>query len=104
MKKLFGAEALIGLTLTLLIGLLAYLQPGFTESLELKLYDLRLHLSPSAAPSDDIRMVAIDDASIEAVGRWPWARGAVAELLRRVAAGKPKVIGLDIMYVDPDAN
>lgn len=104
MKKLFGVEALIGLTLTLLIGLLAYLQPGFTESLELKLYDLRLHLSPSAAPSDDIRMVAIDDASIEAVGRWPWARGAVAELLRRVAAGKPKVIGLDIMYVDPDAN
>jgi len=103
-KRLGGADAVLGLALTTLLGGLAFLRPAITESLELKLYDLRLRLMPTAVPSDDLRLVVIDEPSIEAVGRWPWPRGHVAELLRRISDGKPKVIGLTILYVDPDEN
>ena len=34
-----------------------------------------------------IDLVAVDDASIKSVGKWPWPRGVQGELIRRVAAG-----------------
>ena len=48
-----------------------------------------------------ISVVAIDDASLETIGRWPWPRTVQAELLARIAKAGPKVIGYDIVTDDP---
>lgn len=53
-------------------------------------------------PSQDIVIVAIDEASMAAIGRWPWRRALHAELLRRVAADGPRCIGLDLLLTEPD--
>ena len=53
-------------------------------------------------PSHEIVIVAIDDKSIAAVGRWPWRRALHAELLRRIAADNPRCIGLDVLFTEPD--
>jgi CHASE2 domain-containing sensor protein/signal transduction histidine kinase len=51
----------------------------------------------------DVVIVTIDDASLEAVGRWPWRRALHAEVLRRIAAQSPRCIGLDLLLTEQDA-
>jgi EAL domain-containing protein (putative c-di-GMP-specific phosphodiesterase class I)/CHASE2 domain-containing sensor protein len=47
--------------------------------------------------SGDIVLVAIDDASLRQVGRWPWPRRHYAELIDRVSQAGAKGIFFDIM-------
>jgi len=53
-------------------------------------------------PSHEIVIVAIDEPSMAAIGRWPWRRALHAELLRRIAADNPRCIGLDLLLTEPD--
>ncbi|RZI78404.1 MAG: CHASE2 domain-containing protein [Variovorax sp.] len=53
-------------------------------------------------PTDEIVIVAIDEKSLKAVGRWPWRRALHAELLRRIAGDGPRCIGLDLLLTEPD--
>ena len=66
-------------------------------------YDL---LSPFSAhaPRDDIVIVAIDNRSIQELGRWPWPRARHTALLRQLAKVRPKAIAYDVLFVDPDAD
>lgn len=52
--------------------------------------------------ADDIVIVAIDDRSLAALGRWPWRRGVHAALLDRLAMAGPAAIGLDLILSEPD--
>lgn len=104
MKKSWLIDSLLGLILALSVASAAYFRVPFTETLENRLYDLRLKFAPKAPLSDQILFVAIDDNSISSVGRWPWPRGYVGQIIQQIAAGDPKVIGVNILYVDPDQN
>ncbi|WP_182343070.1 CHASE2 domain-containing protein [Comamonas koreensis] len=53
-------------------------------------------------PRDDIVIVAIDDASLQSVGRWPWSRAVHAQLIARIAAQHPKALGVDVLFSEPD--
>ncbi len=59
-------------------------------------------LAQPAAP--DIALVAIDDRSIAAIGRWPWRRALHAELVNRITAQHPRAIGLDILLGEEDPD
>ena len=47
--------------------------------------------------SGDIVLVAIDDASLRQVGRWPWPRRQYAQLIDRLSAAGPQKIYFDVM-------
>ena len=68
---------------------------------DLVLYDAAQSLRSRPAP-EDIVIVAIDDASIAAVGRWPWRRAVLATLLDRIAAAQPRAIGVDVILSELD--
>lgn len=76
---------------------------GWAWRLDRLVYDLGLALWTRPAP-DDIVIVAIDDASVEAIGRWPWRRAVHATLLEKIAAAKPRAIALDLVLSEPDAD
>ncbi len=67
------------------------------------LYDAQLRLW-SRPPPEDIIIVAIDDASLSELGRWPWSRRVHAELVRRLTDAGARVIALDILFAEPDAQ
>ncbi len=67
------------------------------------LYDLDLRLLPLAAPSD-IVIVAIDEESLSALGHWPWPRRWHAQMIQRLTQAGAKVIGMDILFAEPDAQ
>ncbi len=50
----------------------------------------------------DVVIVAIDERSLDALGRWPWRRGVHAALLDRLQAAAPRAIGLDLILAEPD--
>ncbi len=58
----------------------------------------------SQPPSRDIVVVAIDEKSLDAIGRWPWRRAFHAEVLRRISAQAPRCIGLDLLLSEPETD
>lgn len=64
-------------------------------------FDLGRYLSFKKPPSD-IVIIAIDEHSLAQLGRWPWSRSVHAELIHQVSQDKPRVIGLDILFSEPD--
>ena len=59
-------------------------------------------LQPGLASSDDVVVIGIDRASLEATeSPWPWPRDVHAELLDRIGDGDPAVVLYDILFADP---
>ncbi len=67
------------------------------------LYDAQLSLWKRTV-SDDIIIIAIDDESLKELGQWPWPRSTHARLINQLELESPRVIGLDIIFNEPDAN
>lgn len=74
-----------------------------TERLDYIVYDHVL-ASTERPPPDDIVIVAIDNRSLEEIGRWPWPRHIHAQLLDRLAEARPRAIGYDVLFVEPSPD
>ena len=72
---------------------------GFLEPLELKGLDYLLSLRPPEKSDDRIVIVEISEQDIQRQARWPWSDAVFADLINKVAAAKPTVIGID-KYLD----
>ncbi|OQY58827.1 MAG: serine/threonine protein kinase [Desulfobacteraceae bacterium 4572_88] len=90
-----------GVAITILFLSLGYFRWDFVDTLERKLYDVRMGMRSDPAGQDSIVIVDIDDESIDKLGRWPWPRSRIAEGIRKISAEEPKVIGLNIIYTEP---
>lgn len=95
-------DIIIGLILTVLFCIFFYAKVGFFETIELKSYDLRMRLFPPNKASEAIAIVAIDDESIAKLGRWPWPRTRIADVIKKVSDAGAKVIGLNIIFSEPE--
>ena len=49
----------------------------------------------------EVAIVAIDERSLEEVGRWPWPRSRVADLVRAIRRAGAEVIALDFVMPEP---
>ncbi len=76
---------------------------GWTWRADRLIYDIGLSLWQRPVPADPV-IIAIDDASIAAIGRWPWPRAVHATLLERLAAARPLALGLDLIFSEPDPD
>lgn len=68
----------------------------------LRVFDLEERLWPRSGDPARVVIVDIDDKSLAQYGQWPWPRARVAELVRRIAQGEPHVLGIDIVFAEPD--
>ena len=96
------SDWVIGLLITVVFCIFFYTKTGFLETIELKSYDLRMALFASARPSAEIAIVAIDDESVAKLGRWPWPRTRIAEVINKISQAGAKVIGLNILFSEPE--
>ncbi len=67
------------------------------------IYDALMQLG-QRPPLDDIVIIAIDNSSLQELGRWPWTRTLHADLLNTLAQAKPKAVAYDVLFVEPDAD
>jgi adenylate cyclase len=85
---------------TLAVAILCLLRfVGFAPlaRLDVRAIDLRLIQRGVEPASPAVVVVAIDDRSLSALGRWPWPRSLIARLLRAISAAEPAVVGFDIV-------
>lgn len=88
---------------TIFVTLLAALAAGlgWFWRLDQTLYDASLALRQRPAP-EDVVIIAIDQQSLDQVGRWPWRRAIHATLLEQLTAAGVKGVAMDILLAEPD--
>ncbi len=96
--------ALLGMSITLFALALHTLRPPFLHKQELLFYDLLLRWTHETDRSALPVIVDLDEASLRKYGQWPWPRYRVAQLLDRIASMNPRVVGLDMVFSEPDAT
>ena len=99
-KKMFSG-LLVGGTVFLLALVLHW--SGLLTVAELKTLDHRFHqYADSTKAGNDIVLVAVDEASLETYGRWPWSRdrhGYVVHYLKQAGA---RAVVFDILFLEQD--
>lgn len=101
MKK--NIDIIIGVALTLIVSVFYLADFSALKILELKTYDWRAQLKTDDPPGEVV-IVAIDNESISRIGRWPWPRSVAAELLVKLNAAGPRVIGLNVLFSEQEQN
>ncbi|MHB1155998.1 MAG: CHASE2 domain-containing protein [Phycisphaerales bacterium] len=91
----------IGLAVTLLASLAAAW--GWVLPLERPLIDLRarwfsLHTPP---PSTHVVHIDIDDAALASIGRWPWPRALLSDVVGELHHAGTSVIAFDLLFDEP---
>jgi serine/threonine-protein kinase len=103
MNKLSFWKADWFLGLLVAVIMLVAARGDLIQSLERKAYDLGVKAA-SRPPSDRIAVIAIDDASIANIGRWPWSRDVHARMIDLLGGAKAKVIANTTFFFEPQRD
>jgi len=117
LKRSLFASSARHWTMNLLILMLFYsiflwsVAPGnennFIQRLEGVVYDLRLKATLDDFPATgitDVIIVDIDERSLRRIGRWPWSREVVVDLLQELQQAGVILTAMDIVFAEPEKN
>ncbi|SFM43083.1 CHASE2 domain-containing protein [Marinobacter zhejiangensis] len=91
------------LGLSLLSILLLLQLTAIPQRINFWLYDAMVTSHPGSAPGNVV-IVAIDDASLDWLGRWPWPRSTHAELVRKLDDAGARTIIFDVLFPEPSTD
>ena len=94
----------LGVLVTIGLAVITWFGPSIVVRLDNMVLDFQFKLRGERDPGQDVVMVLVDEKSLKEVGRWPWSRDLHAKLVERIQAGGAKVIGLDIIYAEPEES
>jgi CHASE2 domain-containing sensor protein/tRNA A-37 threonylcarbamoyl transferase component Bud32 len=100
-SRFWSSDWFAGLLITIAIVIFSGTAPF--QSLERGFYDWGVRSTDRRA-SDKVVVIAIDDQSINNLGRWPWPRDLHAELIDRLSEGGAKVIGQTVFFLEPQID
>ena len=76
--------------------------PRPLEELRVRTFDFFQVLRPRPQEIRPVVIVDIDEASLKAIGQWPWPRTTVADLITQITQLGAVAIGFDIIFPEPD--
>ena len=91
--------------LLVLVAILAWRSgdPGSVlQDLRNQVFDYFQRFSPRPYEQMPVRIVDLDDETLERYGQWPWPRTLVARLIADLANAGAAVITMDIVFAEPD--
>jgi len=104
--KRYLARAFMAILLTL--GSLGHVSGIFhypyVDEVENLLYDTRVRLSAPGGIDERIVIAAIDEASLERLGHWPFTRDKLAKMVDQLFAYGVTVIGFDVLFAERDES
>lgn len=100
-RKFWTTDWFAVVLITLLMITLS--RSGPLSSLELSTYDIGVR-SADRNPGNRISVLAIDDQSIDNLGRWPWPRDILASMIDKLHNAGAKVVGLGIFLSEPQTD
>lgn len=94
----------VGFAMTAVIAVFMLIKLSPMETLEEKLYDYRFKIRGVVQPPQNIVIAAIDEKSIEKLGRFPWGRDKIARLVEKLTEGGAEIIVFDIILSERERN
>ncbi|MEO6774393.1 MAG: adenylate/guanylate cyclase domain-containing protein [Kofleriaceae bacterium] len=73
-----------------------------TRHMEGAYTDLKFNVRGVRPVANKIVIIEIDDRAVREFSRWPWHRDAIAALVLQAQDAGAKVVGLDIVFPEPD--
>ena len=102
-KGIWTADWLVALVICLVFGVAAWSQNETLEGLERAAYDLGVRGS-TREPSERLAVIAIDEQSIDNLGRWPWPRNIHATMIETLRAGGARIVGNLVFFSEPQID
>jgi adenylate cyclase len=99
--KSWALRALPLALLALLLGL-RVADPPLLERARNAVFDEYQRLKPRPWSDVNVRIVGIDDQSLERLGQWPWPRTLIAALVDRLGEMGAAAVAFDIVFSEPD--
>jgi CHASE2 domain-containing sensor protein len=99
-----GRNCALAAAVVAAVFVLFFRAPAFLTTMETKLYDLHFALRGARDPGDQVVIVAADEKSLATLGRWPWPRSVLADLVTALSDGGAKVIAFDILLSEPQVE
>ena len=104
-RQFWKTDGFSTVVVTLLFLLAAAAGSTFLERIERSAYDAGVaRAADGLTAKDPVAIIAIDDVSVEKIGRWPWSRGVLADVITQLGQAKPKAIGLQIFLSEPQLD
>lgn len=72
------------------------------ESMHYRYNDLKLRLRPPQPAVSNVALIAIDDPSLEEIGRWPWSREIIAQMTERLLDLGAATVSFDVIFSEPE--
>ena len=97
----------LGLVLTAVFLLHAgnVLRIPLLSAVENRTYDVRMSLLPPQSRKSDVVIVDVDEPSLDALGRWPWNRDVIADIVDNLFGHyRIKAIGFDVVFAEADQD
>jgi adenylate cyclase len=103
LARLVGAVLALCVISLFFVDQLGFVNVPLLDPVERKTYDMRLRALPSAPPRF-VTIAAIDEASLAAIGRWPWSRTTFAQLAERLDKLGARVIAFDLFFPERESQ
>ena len=87
--RALASRRTFGLLLLALLLPIRIWDPQPVEELRLRSFDLYQNIEPRAVAESPVVIVDIDEASVSALGQWPWPRTVIADMLARQSQPSP---------------
>lgn len=92
----------LGLVVLALLVLVRIADPYPVRIARETAFDYLEQLAPRPHADLPVRVVDIDDASLKALGQWPWPRSELATLTTRLGEMGAAAIAFDMLFAEPD--
>ncbi len=106
MKQHIVRYALGLVVLLVLLGHAAkFYQFGFINRLDAIIYDTKVRLTMPQSVDERVVILDIDEKSLGEIGRWPWGRDRVSQLVTKLFDQHGiALLGLDVVFAEPDES
>ncbi len=97
----------IGILTTLIFSLFVSVQyynltpqdsPRILERIHHVLSDFKMQTKGPTSPNNSIVLLVIDSEATDNIGKWPWSRSRMADIVERLMAYGANIIGFDILF------
>jgi adenylate cyclase len=100
MKRITGI--IIGILISILVILLGRFGFGFISVMENKILDYRFLLRGKTLPGDEVVIIAIDEKTLDELGRWPFPRSYFVDVVDNLNKMGVRALGFDMVFSEPD--
>lgn len=96
------APLLASIVVLLAMTALSLQEPRFLAAIRDDLFDAYQRLRPRPQRDARVRIIDIDEESLQRIGQWPWPRSRLADLVHELQEMQATAVVLDILLAEPD--